>query len=92
MKNLIQKKNLKANISVSPFSVPGIKPKKSTNLAAAQTANMADIFAIIPFRAKKVPALRPPVLKESKSTTSASIEAGRNCNPPKQAPFKRNKI
>ena len=60
-------------------------------MAAAQTAIIAETFAIIPFKAKKVPARLPPVLRESRSTTSASIEAGRNCSPPKQNPLIRNK-
>ena len=62
----------------SLFSVPGTNPKASINLAAAHTASMEETFAIIPFKAKKVPALLPPVFNESRSTTSASIDAGKN--------------
>ena len=76
----------------SLFSVPGMNPEKSTNIAAAQTSSIAEIFAIIPFNAKKVPARLPPVLRESKSTTSANMDAGRNWSPPKQNPFMRNNI
>ena len=87
-------KILKNNILevAAAFVASGINPEKSTNIAAAQIASIADILAIIPFKAKKVPARLPPVLRESKSTTSASMEAGRNCSPPKQKPLRRNNI
>ena len=60
------------------FIIPGTNPEKSTNIAAAHTAIIADTLAIIPFNAKNVPARLPPVFNESRSTTSANIEAGRN--------------
>ena len=76
----------------SLFSTPGVNPNAAISIAAAHTAIIEETFAIIPFNAKKVPALRPPVFKESKSTTSASIEAGRNWSPPKHAPLSKKRI
>ena len=44
----------------SLFSTPGVNPNAAISIAAAHTAIIEETFAIIPFNAKKVPALRPP--------------------------------